>query len=65
MYRLNKEYWGKGYATEVASEVVSLRFEKLGLHRIEAMCDLRNASSIKVLEKIGMIKKVAIGNIDG
>ncbi|AFL99315.1 acetyltransferase, ribosomal protein N-acetylase [Desulfitobacterium dehalogenans ATCC 51507] len=57
VYRLNKKYWGNGYATEAASEVVGLGFEKLGLHRIEAMCDSRNASSIKVLEKIGMIKE--------
>lgn len=54
VYRLSKDYWGKGYATESIEEVISFGFKDLSLHRIEAMCDSRNLGSIKVLHKAGM-----------
>lgn len=53
-YIINPQYWGKGYATEVASYLLHFGFTKLNLHRIYATCDPRNAASSKVLEKIGM-----------
>ncbi len=57
VYRLRKKYWGNGYASEAAKKVIEFGFIHWGLHRIEAMCDARNAASIKVLEKIGMKKE--------
>ncbi len=54
VYRLSKEYWGKGYATEAVKGVISFGFKELSLHRIEALCDSRNSDSIKVLQKAGM-----------
>ena len=53
-YVLNPEYHGKGYATEAASEVLRFGFERLGLHRIEARFMEGNASSLHVMEKLGM-----------
>lgn len=57
MYRLNKNYWGLGYATEAAKSMLDFGFHQIGLHRIDAMCDIRNATSVKVMENIGMQKE--------
>ncbi|MGP5665271.1 GNAT family N-acetyltransferase [Glutamicibacter arilaitensis] len=53
-YTLNRNYWGRGYATEVAVLLLQLGFENLGLERISATCDARNTASIRVLEKAGL-----------
>jgi len=53
-YILDKPYWGKGYATEIAGETLKYGFEKLGLKRITALVYPQNESSISVLNKIGM-----------
>ncbi|PQZ87446.1 GNAT family N-acetyltransferase [Arthrobacter sp. MYb214] len=52
-YTLNREYWGNGYAAETAGLLLRRGFEDLGLERISATCDARNAASIRVLEKTG------------
>lgn len=57
VYRFSKMYWGKGYASEVVSRMISFGFKELKLHRIEALCDIRNTASIKVLEKSGMTRE--------
>lgn len=53
-YIVNPQYWGKGFATEVAELLISYGFTELKLHRIFATCDPRNIGSLKVLEKVGM-----------
>ncbi|MCB0727158.1 MAG: GNAT family N-acetyltransferase [Ignavibacteria bacterium] len=53
-YLLSKDYWGKGYATEISKETLKYGFEKLKLKRIVAMTYPENQSSINVLEKLGM-----------
>jgi ribosomal-protein-alanine N-acetyltransferase len=53
-YCLNRNFWGRGYGTEVARGLVNLGFTKLALHRIFATCDPRNTASAHVLEKSGM-----------
>lgn len=53
-YKLIPDYWGYGYATEIAKALVSFGFEELKLHRIEAGAAVENTKSLKVLEKIGM-----------
>lgn len=52
-YFIDKNEWGKGYATEVASFMIGYGFEKLGLERIYGRCMSRNPASRKVMEKIG------------
>lgn len=52
---INPDFWGMGYATEVAKLLIKLGFREFNLHRIYATCDPRNIGSSKVLEKIGMI----------
>ncbi len=53
-YKLHPGYWGKGYATEIAREMIYFGFDKLKLHRIEAGVATENYRSIRVLEKSGM-----------
>lgn len=53
-YLLDKPYWGKGYATEVAKALIDYGFEEHGMHRIIAKCDARNEGSYHVMEKCGM-----------
>src|SRR4030095_5894573 len=47
-YILDKPYWGKGYATEIASEVLKYGFGKLGLKRIVGMVYPENKNSARV-----------------
>jgi RimJ/RimL family protein N-acetyltransferase len=53
-WSIHPDMQGRGYATEAAREMLRLGFESLGLHRIMADSDPRNAASIKVMEKLGM-----------
>ena len=53
-YELDSRFWGQGYATEAAREMLRLGFEEHHLHRIWAGCVADNIGSARVLEKIGM-----------
>ncbi len=53
-YKILPIHWGLGYATEVAKLLIKTGFDSFNLHRIEAGVAIRNAASIKVLEKAGM-----------
>ena len=46
--------WGQGYMTEACRAVLDYGFADMGLLRIEARCQITNAASARVLEKIGM-----------
>lgn len=56
-FKLHKEYWGNGYATEALRIIIEFGFNELQLHRIEAGCAVENKASIRVLEKVGMTKE--------
>ncbi|HKJ40768.1 MAG TPA: GNAT family N-acetyltransferase [Sunxiuqinia sp.] len=56
-YKIHPDYWGKGFATEVAKELVRFGFEELNAHKIEAGVQTENVRSIRVLEKIGMTRE--------
>jgi len=53
-YEINPSFWGKGYATECAKEMLRFGFQKLCLFEISAYVITENIASIRVLEKIGM-----------
>lgn len=53
-YRLNKNSWGKGYATEAAKQTLDHGFNTLNLQLITGHAHIENIASLKVLEKIGM-----------
>ena len=50
----SKDVWDMGYATEAAQTMVRVGFERLGLTRIAATCDVSNIASARVLEKAGL-----------
>lgn len=53
-YTISRAYWGQGYASEAAAEVLRFAFEQMGLVRLEALCLPEHIASARVLEKIGM-----------
>lgn len=53
-YWLGVNFWGRGYATEAAREIVRYGFQILGLHRIFASHFKHNPASGHILRKIGM-----------
>lgn len=53
-YLYARHAWGRGIATEAGRAMLRFAFEHLGLHRVHATCDVENAGSARVLEKLGM-----------
>lgn len=53
-YWIGQPYWGNGYCTEAAVELLKFGFQHFGLRRIHAHCYSRNPASSRVLEKAGM-----------
>jgi 3-dehydroquinate dehydratase / shikimate dehydrogenase len=53
-WRLAYEYWGRGYATEGALEVLKYGFETLNLTEIVSFTATQNARSRAVMKRIGM-----------
>lgn len=53
-YRLLEEHWGKGYASEAASELLKYAFLRLHLKEVVAVALEENVRSLRVLEKLGM-----------
>ena len=53
-YRLHKKFWGKGYATELASALIQWGFKHLSIEKIIAFVHPENGSSRRVMEKSGM-----------
>ena len=53
-YRLLKEYWGKGIATEASRPFMDYGFKELKLKRIVALAIEENVGSINVMKKLGM-----------
>lgn len=53
-YRLARNYWGKGVATESARASLQFGFDHLNLDRIVAVVHPDNLASQRVIEKIGL-----------
>lgn len=53
-YVLNRNFWGRGYATEAANAVVSWVMSLPEIYRVWATCDTKNFASARVLEKVGL-----------
>ena len=56
-YSLARDCWGRGLATEALGAVLRHSFENLKVHRVEALHDVRNPASGRVMEKCGMKKE--------
>lgn len=55
-WRLGSEYWGFGYATEAANAVLEIGFNQYGLKEIVSFTTAGNQRSMRVMEKIGMVR---------
>ncbi|MEU3509442.1 GNAT family N-acetyltransferase [Streptomyces longwoodensis] len=55
-WRLAREAWGKGYATEAARAVLDFGFDTLGLPEILAVTTATNLRSQAVMRRIGMTR---------
>jgi len=53
-YWIGLEYWGSGYATEAAAELLRFAFDTLHMHRVLARHFGSNPASGRVMQKIGM-----------
>jgi [ribosomal protein S5]-alanine N-acetyltransferase len=52
-FALGRDFWGRGYMAAAAPAIIEFAFGCLGLHRVFADTDPRNARSIRVLERLG------------
>jgi ribosomal-protein-alanine N-acetyltransferase len=67
-YRINKDYWGMGFAPEAGQAMIKVAFEGMGLTRLQIRCFTNNHGSVRVAQKLkftqeGMVKQGAIVNV--
>lgn len=56
-YALSSSHWGQGLAQEAMGPVLRHAFDVLGLRRIEADIDPRNAGSCRLVERMGFVRE--------
>lgn len=54
-WRLHKDYWGQGYATEAARAALNFAFTELSLDEVVSFTALINKRSQLVMERLGMM----------
>jgi RimJ/RimL family protein N-acetyltransferase len=59
-YVLHPDFQGRGLATEGARALLQVAFDVLGMHRVIARIDARNAGSAAVLERLGMRREALL-----
>jgi RimJ/RimL family protein N-acetyltransferase len=62
-WRLDRRFWGKGYAPEAAACAIRFGFEQVGLPEIVANTVPANRNSRRVMEKLGM-SHLAVDDFD-
>ena len=58
-WRLPRAAWGRGYATEAAQAALEFAFSRLGLADVVAMAVPSNAASLRVMQRLGMVRDAA------
>lgn len=53
-FAIGRPYWNQGFTTEAVREVLRFGFERMKLNRIQARCEVENAPSERVMQKVGM-----------
>jgi RimJ/RimL family protein N-acetyltransferase len=51
---IDRQHWGKGFATEGARAALRVAFEDLDFERVISICRKENLASARVMEKLGM-----------
>ena len=57
-WRLNRPFWGQGYATEAAGAAIKDGFTRIGLQEIVAFTRPANIPSQQVMERLGMQRSI-------
>lgn len=63
-YLFDRNFWGKGFATEAARACLRYGFEKIGFEKVIALTDLEHEKSQNVLKKIGFRERGVEKNAD-
>ena len=58
-WRMARDFWGRGYATEAARACVTFAFDQAGLKEIVSMTVPDNMRSRRVMERLGMTRNPA------
>jgi len=58
-WRLARDHWGNGYATEAARAAMSHGFTQLGIEEIVSFTALGNVRSARVMERLGMSRRAS------
>lgn len=53
-WRLAKEHWGKGYATEAGKATLKFAFEELDLGEVYSFASVDNQKSVAVMKRLGL-----------
>lgn len=64
-YRFDKNYWGQGYATELAKYTILYAFSELKADKIFAIVRPKHSVSVRVLEKCGMKLYGTLNDVPG
>jgi ribosomal-protein-alanine N-acetyltransferase len=56
-YKLARACWRRGMISEALTAVLGYGFESMGLNRVEALVDPRNAASAGLLQKLGFAQE--------
>ena len=54
-WRLRRDKWHQGYASEAAQAMAAFAFETLGAPQLCAVCNPDNAASARVMQRLGMV----------
>ena len=55
-WRLSRDAWGRGYASEAARAALAFAFDHLGLDEVVSMTTTANEPSRKVMQRLGMTR---------
>ena len=56
-YKFDPDFWHQGFAFESIEKAVSVIFDDISLHRIEALVLPDNQPSIRLLERLGFVEE--------
>jgi ribosomal-protein-alanine N-acetyltransferase len=56
-YRLLRQHWGQGFASEAARASLRFAFEEMNLPEIHATAMRDNLASCRILERLGLVKQ--------
>jgi RimJ/RimL family protein N-acetyltransferase len=64
-YRFGTQAWGKGFATELSQAALDCAFAELNVPEVFAVVRPHHQASIRVLEKVGMLRIDTLDDVPG